>query len=172
MNELKTYCLILSGFLQPKQLSNGCRDLWQSLPEYDDQSARYARWHVDIEVEAAMIAGFPPNCKIMLAGHSFGGSSCVYLARELDKLGRAVDCLFLCDAVSQFHMPPVLTVPSIVRQVWIWKQRHPLAAIHGSSVFCLGDVEVMKREILTDIRHNQMDSLPDFHAAVRDEWVQ
>lgn len=136
---------------------------------------KFSEWH-QWRDEADEILNFAdPHAQVDLVGYSYGGDAALRVCRRLERRGRKVSTLLLCDAVRRLHwfLPAslwpywVLRVPQNVRYCEVWRQRNDLW-IRGHRVVRDGwQLHLHEHLVGPNYRHVHMDEHPEFCHAVR-----
>lgn len=159
---MRTAVQLITGFMQGPKLSAGLAELRRKLLPLNLAYLEVCAWGTD-PVELARRIESVDAKGVYLVGHSFGGWACTKVADALERLDVLVDGMFLADGVSR-DRPRVLTIPDNVIFVSSWRQN--INKIIKGSPLAMQPPTVHVIDAWCDCRHNHVDGLPEFHAAV------
>lgn len=144
--------------------------------EDDGVYCRFVEWHQWREHADVLVQWADTDCRIDLAGYSYGGDAAIRVCRYLHQMGREVKTLLLADAVRRFGwlLPAslwrwwTLRVPPNVSRVEWWRQRNDWR-IWGHTVARDLDLRmgITGHEVtIPRLTHAQMDEHEGFGRAV------
>ena len=150
----------ISGFMQPEKISNGMLDVVEKVADLG-VPAKYFRGNDKVGQMVSLIAEHERE-RIILAGHSFGGVTCTWVAEVL--LGkRRIYGMVLADAVSHIYSQPrVIKVSANVDNLWSWRQTK--GRPRGSEI--VTSASTRHQTHIVSCRHSQMDELPEFQDTI------
>lgn len=142
---VREWDVIANGFTRETGRLNGCTKWWRSINSLssDTRVVEYRTWHGDWRDLADQITLFadPDKSPVVRGyGYSYGGYSCVLLARLLRERGIPVRSLVLVDAVYRHWYAlgawrsivpnSTIEIPDNVDEVHWFRQRHPRFAMY------------------------------------------
>lgn len=146
MPTIAEWHILLSGFMQRQGDVNGMVHIWDELRRVVESPSVVVQlhsWNCNLADIAELIKKLTPldaPPRINLYGYSWGGQSCVNLARELRRRGLQVDHMVLSDAVYRHWYPfgwwrafapwRSIRVPDNVRRVTHFRQQQSLPMGH------------------------------------------
>lgn len=176
-SKLQEWYVILSGFLQRSGDLNGMVNIWRDLRTVVPAGAGLERhsWNANVPDLAEFIKRLSvPKPRIVLFGYSWGGMSCINLARELQRREINVERMVLSDAVYRHWFPlgnwrafapwRTIRVPSNVGRVTHFRQRADWPRGHKLVAVNPGKTKVDPVQWL-DAGHCWMDDAEEFRAA-------
>ena len=151
-NAIKTWHVVIGGFLQTKGTANGMIGLWQRLKEFSNPSTHiiFGAWNEDYSSLAELIwrAGEQDTneqVNINIYCYSWGGTASLRLSKELKSRGLTVQNLVMCDPVYRPRffsfkflamLPwPKLLVPANVKNVFWFHQTNPRFSLDGEPIW-------------------------------------
>ena len=180
---IRTWHIVISGFLQHEGLPVGMVQLWRDLLQAHagpDTCVELREWNADWAALAEFIGRYrgerPP--RIAIYGYSWGGMSAVLLARQLQRRGIKVQWMVLSDPIYRHWYPlgnwralwpwSEIVVPTNVGNVESFRQRTSWPRAHRVVAADINKTHIDPPWETKWADHAHMDDLPEFQTRCKE----
>ncbi len=180
---IRTWHVVISGFLQHEGLPVGMVRLWHDLHESHagpDAYVLFCKWNADWAALAELIGRYreTEEPRIAIYAYSWGGMSAVFLSRQLQRRGIDVKWMVLSDPVYRHSYPlgnwrtlvpwSEIVVPTNVDWVDSFRQRTSWLRAHRVVAADSDETHVSAPWMARHIDHSHMDDLVEFQKRCRE----